>query len=96
MLRDFAAIDFETANEQLSSICSIGIVIVNNGTITDRFYSLVQPEPNYYNYGNSMVHGLTYEDTKDEQVFSNVWKQVESLVGNLPFVAHNKGFDCII
>lgn len=93
MLRDFAAIDFETANEQLSSICSIGIVIVNNGTITDRFYSLVQPEPNYYNYGNSMVHGLTYEDTKDEQVFSNVWKQVESLVGNLPFVAHNKGFD---
>lgn len=93
MLRDFAAIDFETANEQLSSICSIGIVIVLNGAITDRFYSLVQPEPNYYNYGNSMVHGLTYEDTKDEQVFSNVWEQLEPLVGNLPFVAHNKGFD---
>lgn len=93
MLRDFAAIDFETANEQLSSICSIGIVIVSNGAITDRFYSLVQPEPNYYNYGNSMVHGLTYEDTKNEQVFSNVWEQLEPLVGNLPFVAHNKGFD---
>lgn len=93
MLRDFAAIDFETANEQLSSICCVGIVIVRNGKINDRFYSLVQPEPNYYNYGNSLVHGLTYKDTKDERVFSDVWKQVDSLIGNLPFVAHNKGFD---
>lgn len=93
MLRDFAAIDFETANEQLSSICSVGIVIVRNGKINDRFYSLVQPEPNYYNYGNSMVHGLTYKDTKNERVFSDVWQQVDPLIGNLPFVAHNKGFD---
>lgn len=93
MLRDFAAIDFETANEQLSSICSVGIVIVRNGKINDRFYSLVQPEPNYYNYGNSMVHGLAYKDTKNERVFSDVWQQVDPLIGNLPFVAHNKGFD---
>lgn len=93
MLRDFAAIDFETANEQLSSICSVGIVIVRNGKINDRFYSLVQPEPNYYNYGNSMVHGLTYKDTKNERVFSDVWQEVDPLIGNLPFVAHNKGFD---
>lgn len=93
MLRDFAAIDFETANEQLSSICSIGLVVVRNGVITDRFYSLVQPEPNYYRYGNSLIHGLTQEDTENEQVFSKVWLNVESLIEGLPFVAHNKGFD---
>ena len=93
MLRDFAAIDFETANEQLSSICSIGLVVVRNGVITDRFYSLVQPEPNYYRYGNSLIHGLTQEDTENEQVFSKVWINVEPLIEGLPFVAHNKGFD---
>lgn len=93
MLRDFAAIDFETANEQLSSICSIGIVVVRNGIITDRFYSLVQPEPNYYKYSNSMIHGLTQEDTENEQVFSKVWTKIEPLINGLPFVAHNKGFD---
>lgn len=41
MLRDFAAIDFETANQELSSVCSVGIVVVRNGIITERFYSLI-------------------------------------------------------
>lgn len=93
MLRDFAAIDFETANQQLSSVCSVGIVIVRNGIITDRFYSLIQPEPNYYCHGNTTVHGLTEADTDTAQVFAKVWAEVEPLIGNLPLVAHNKGFD---
>lgn len=93
MIRDFAAIDFETANQELSSVCSVGIVIVRNATVTERFYSLIQPEPNYYSYANSMIHGLTYEDTADADVFSIVWQRAEVLIANLPLVAHNKGFD---
>ena len=93
MIRDFAAIDFETANEQLSSVCSVGVVVVRNGKIIDRFYSLIQPEPNYYSYGNSMIHGLTAEDTDNAKVFSSVWENIEPLIKGLPLVAHNKGFD---
>ena len=59
-MRDFAAIDFETANNERSSVCSVGIVIVRNGEIADSFYSLIQPEPNYYNYWCSQVHGLMH------------------------------------
>lgn len=47
-MRDFAAIDFETANNQRSSVCSVGVVVVRNGEIADTFYSLINPEPNYY------------------------------------------------
>lgn len=47
-MKDFAAIDFETANNQRSSVCSVGLVIVRDGEITDTFYSLINPEPNYY------------------------------------------------
>jgi len=93
MLRNFAAIDFETANEALSSVCSVGIVVVRNGIISDRFYSLIQPEPNYYSYFNSNIHGLSCTDTDNAEVFSKVWKQIEPLIDNLPLVAHNKGFD---
>jgi len=93
MIRDFAAIDFETANEELSSVCSVGIVVVRNGIISNRFYSLIQPEPNYYIYHNSSIHGITYEDTVNEPVFSEVWKEIEPLIEDLPLVAHNKGFD---
>ena len=41
----FAAIDFETANGQRSSVCSVGIVLVENGEITDSIYSLIRPVP---------------------------------------------------
>ena len=56
-MRDFAAIDFETANFQFTSVCSVGVVIVRNGEISDSFYSLIQPEPNYYNRLNTSIHG---------------------------------------
>ena len=54
---------------------------------------MIQPEPNYYNYGNSRIHKLTAQDTDDAKVFSEVWKEVEPLIEGLPLVAHNKGFD---
>ena len=92
-MRDFAAIDFETANNERTSVCSVGIVVVRNGEIADSFYSLIQPEPNYYNYWNTQVHGLTREDTEEAPVFPEVWKKVEPLIEGLPLVAHNKSFD---
>lgn len=102
---DFAAIDFETANFKRSSVCSVGIVIVRDGEFSDSFYSLIQPEPNYYNYWCSQVHGLCREDTEEAPVFPKVWAQIEPLIRlsdeeasrtgctYLPLVAHNKQFD---
>lgn len=92
-MRNFAAIDFETANNSRSSVCSVGVVIVRDGEIVDSFYSLINPEPNYYNYWYSRVHGLTKEDTDDAPVFPEVWKQIEPMIEGLPLVAHNKPFD---
>ena len=92
-MKDFAAIDFETANNERSSVCSVGIVIVRNGEIVDTFYSLIQPEPNYYLFWNTMVHGITQADTEDAPVFPYVWEKIEPLIEGLPLVAHNKPFD---
>lgn len=92
-LKDFAAIDFETANNERCSVCSVGVVVVRDGEFTDSFYSLIQPEPNYYTYWCSRVHGLTRQDTDDAPNFSEVWAQIEPLIEGLPLVAHNKAFD---
>lgn len=92
-MKDFAAIDFETANSERSSVCSVGIVIEKNGVIKDSFYSLVNPEPNYYNYFCTQVHGLTQKDTENAPSFPEVWKQIEPLIDGLPLVAHNARFD---
>lgn len=100
MLRDFVAIDFETANQQPCSVCSVGIVMVRNGEVADTFYSLIQPEPNYYNYWCLQVHGITPNDTDDAPIFPKVWQEIEQRIAdvfpdkpNIPFVAHNARFD---
>lgn len=92
-MQDFAAIDFETANNERSSVCSVGIVIVRGEEIVDKFYSLIKPEPEYYNYWCSQVHGLCAEDTDNAPKFPEVWEQIEPLIEGLPLVAHNKAFD---
>ena len=106
-MNDFAAIDFETAYNQLTSICSVGVVIYREGQKVDEFYSLIKPEPEYYNYWCTKVHGLTLRDTADAPVFPVVWRQVQALLDKyslqsstpcgeclpLPLVAHNKAFD---
>lgn len=92
-MKDFAAIDFETANAKPTSACSVGIVIVRGGKIVDHFYSLIRPEPNYYHYYCSKVHGLSRKDTDQAPLFPEVWRQVEPLIEGLPLVAHNKMFD---
>lgn len=92
-MQNFAAIDFETANNERTSVCSVGVVIVRDGEMVDSFYSLIKPEPEYYNYWCSRVHGLCGKDTEDAPVFPEVWKQVEPLIEGLPLVAHNSRFD---
>lgn len=107
-MKDFIAIDFETANECPSSVCSIGMVLVRDGEIVNSFYSLIKPEPDYYKWFCQQVHGLGHEDTDDAEVFPFVWKrmQKELLDGieilsedtqdnpdAIPLVAHNSCFD---
>ena len=55
----FAAIDFETANGKRSSICSIGIAILEDDWVVDSIYTLVRPTPNFYTRWTTAIHGLT-------------------------------------
>jgi len=92
-MNDFAAIDFETANEQPSSVCSVGVVIVRNGEIVQRFYSLIHPVPDYYQWFCQRVHGLSGVDTDDAPCFPQVWEKIAPSLEGLPLVAHNARFD---
>lgn len=92
-MKDFAAIDFETANECRSSVCSVGVVIVKDGNIVDKYYSLIHPEPEYYQWFCQDVHGLSEEDTDSAPVFPYVWEEIAPKIDGLPLVAHNSPFD---
>lgn len=97
----FIAIDFETANECPTSVCSVGAVLCEDGKVVRSYYSLIKPEPNYYKWFCQQVHGLGHEDTDCARVFPAVWKELEAELGQglsledmaIPFVAHNSRFD---
>ena len=102
-MKDFVAIDFETANEYRSSVCSLGAVLVRNGEIRENFYSLIHPEADYFNWRCQQVHGLGPCDTDCAECFPCVWKAMcMQFFGeynelwpaiDLPLVAHNSRFD---
>lgn len=94
MMNDFVAIDFETANAEPTSICAIGAVKVEGGVVTDRFYRLVKPEPDYYiRRFTECIHGIGPSDTDDAPGFWAVWPELRDFIGGRPLVAHNKRFD---
>ena len=74
-------------------MCSVGVVIVRDDIIVDSFYSLIHPEPEYYQWFCQQVHGLGPEDTEDAPVFPKVWAKIEPLLEGYPMVAHNSVFD---
>lgn len=90
---NFAAIDFETANRHMSSVCSVGVVVVKNCVVIDKYYSLINPTPDYYCYWNTKVHGLSDKDTQNARCFRDVWREIETIIDGLPLVAHNSLFD---
>jgi len=84
-MHDFVAIDFETANGEPSSVCSVGAVMVRGGCIADTFYSLIHPEPDYYSWFCRRVHGLGPDDTDTAPLFPDVWQQLEKHLWNIYF-----------
>ncbi len=92
-MKDFAAIDFETANHHASSVCSVGIVVVRQGVVTEKAYEYIRPTPNFYTQWTTAVHGLTRLDTDGALYFPEVWQKLAPLLEGLPLVAHNSSFD---
>lgn len=91
---NFVAVDVETANQHPTSICSIGAVKVENGIITDSFYTLVHPYPNFYlRRFTEDIHGISRNDTDNAPLFSEIWPEFLNWIGDLPLVAHNSPFD---
>ncbi len=104
MVPDFVAIDFETANAERWSACSVGLIVVRDGRIAESTEFLIKPvgpywdpktEPleSFFDGYNVMLHGISERDVIDAPNFSEVWPQIELLTRGLPVVAHNAAFD---
>lgn len=90
---DFVAIDFETANRHWHSACEIGLVVVEQGQIVDRYRRLIRPTPNEFDRGNIRVHNITPEQVMHEATFAEIYDELLPYLADRTIVAHNASFD---
>ncbi|WP_058303308.1 3'-5' exonuclease [Gorillibacterium timonense] len=90
---NFTAIDFETATSHRGSACSVGLVVVENGQITQKVHQLIQPPGNRYDRFNISIHGITPAMTQSAPPFSEVWKELSLFLSQQSVIAHNASFD---
>lgn len=88
----FVAIDFETADRGSDSACAVGLVRVENQVITQRFYALIRPPRDRFEFTH--IHGIHWHDVMNEPAFDEVWPLMQEKIEGADFlVAHNAGFD---
>lgn len=90
---NFVALDIETATDERSSICEIGLTFVEKGNVIGSKSWLIQPPGNKYYPFNIEIHGITPEDTADKPNFHDVWAEINPFIEGKVVVAHNTAFD---
>ena len=90
-VKDFVAIDFETAKAY--DPCQIGMAIVKDGVIEKTINLLIRPVDNSYLRQTIIVHHIKPEMTENAPLFPEVWNEVKDYFENALIVAHNASFD---
>ena len=93
MLETFTTIDFELATAKYNSVCAVGIVNVQDGKISNEFYSLVQPPENKYMWQTSRVHGIKPKHTVQAPSFLEIYPIIKDLIQGQHMVAHDELLD---
>jgi DNA polymerase-3 subunit epsilon len=92
----FAAIDFETANNQPNSACQLGIVIVEDWKIVAEYEWLIRPPRMYFSPLCVKVHGITPRDCMNEPSWESIWEKASPLLDGALILGHNVGFDASV
>ena len=88
----YIVFDVETPNRANNRMSAIGITVIEEGKITDSFFSLVDPET-HCDYFNTKLTGISALTVQEAPTFSELWEQIESLMDSGILVAHNAVFD---
>ncbi|MEH7301539.1 ATP-dependent DNA helicase DinG [Neobacillus drentensis] len=95
MLNKFVVIDLETTGnlpKKGDKIIQFAAVVIENGTITEQFSSLINPQKAIPAFIVELT-GINDEMVKGAPLFSEITEKIQSLLEEAYFVAHNVLFD---
>lgn len=83
----FAALDVETANRSISSICQVGAVRVIEGRVHSCFSTLVNPEERFSSF-NTRIHGIRAMDVEGAPTFDDIFFELFDWLEDSVVVSH--------
>lgn len=84
---EFVAIDVETANADMSSICQIGIACFKNKKMVEEWKTYVNPR-DYFDAINISIHGIDESKVKGAPIISELADKIYRYLDNHICVCH--------
>ena len=73
-------------------VVEVGVVVIENGEMVDRFQSLINPEIEIP-FNVTLIHGITNGMVESEPTFSEIADQLDEITRDCVFIAHSVQFD---
>ncbi|WP_349369212.1 exonuclease domain-containing protein [Salinarimonas sp.] len=84
---EFLALDVETANADMASICQISLVRFANGLVIDEFSTYLDPESEF-DQVNVMIHGIRAETVRGSPKLSDICDELGRMMHGKIIVTH--------
>lgn len=79
---DFVAVDVETANSNVSSICQVGIAVVRSAEIKDVWTQLIDPH-DFFDPHNTAIHGIDHKMVIGHPRFEELCDKIGGYLGEI-------------
>jgi len=84
---DFVAIDVETANADMASICQFGVATFRGGALVAEWKSYIDPE-DYFDPINVSIHGITEETVLGQPTLPELVGELMERLGQDVVISH--------
>ena len=88
----YIAFDVETPNRYNNRMSAIGITVIDNGRVTEKYYTPVDPEA-AFDWYNTRLTGLDADAVRGAPTFPELWPRIAPIFESGLIVAHNAVFD---
>jgi len=89
---DVVCVDTEPANETRSSLCAIGVTVLNGGEPVAAAAELIGPRCSF-NPFNTMINGISADTVAGARTLAEAWDDVATICASRLVVCHNAEFD---
>lgn len=89
---NFVVLDIENPNSRGNSICAIGMLVIEDGTLTRKEYSLINPEDRF-DRTNSEITGITESMVLNSPTLKEYWPEIGTVLSNSVIIGHNIKYD---